>query len=76
MLHRRLRYAAISLLAPTSWAREHRHKNGVFDGLLVGIEFPARPFAEPTLFKFAYAYEQGTRHRKPPASTPARRGEP
>jgi amidase len=46
------------------------------DGLPVGIEFLARPYAEPTLFKFAYAYEQATRHRKPPASTPALRGEP
>jgi amidase len=46
------------------------------DGLPVGIEFMARPFAEATLLKFAYAYEQGTHHRKPPASTPALRGEP
>ena len=46
------------------------------DGLPVGVEFLARPFAEPTLFTFAYAYEQGTRHRHPPASTPALRGEP
>jgi len=46
------------------------------DGLPVGIEFMARTFAEATLFKFAYAYEQGTRHRKPPASAPALRGEP
>jgi amidase len=46
------------------------------DGLPVGIEFMARPYAEPTLFRFAYAYEQATHHRKPPASTPALRGEP
>jgi amidase len=46
------------------------------DGLPVGIEFMARPYGEPTLFKFAYAYEQATRHRRPPASTPALRGEP
>ena len=46
------------------------------DGLPVGIEFMARPFAETILFKFGYAYEQGTHHRKPPASTPALRGEP
>jgi len=46
------------------------------DGLPVGVEFMARPYAEPTLFKFAYAYEQATRHRRPPASTPALRGEP
>jgi Asp-tRNA(Asn)/Glu-tRNA(Gln) amidotransferase A subunit family amidase len=46
------------------------------DGLPVGIEFMARPFAEPMLFRLGYAYEQGTRHRRPPASTPAPRGEP
>jgi Asp-tRNA(Asn)/Glu-tRNA(Gln) amidotransferase A subunit family amidase len=45
------------------------------DGLPVGIEFMARPFAEATLFRLAYAYEQGTRNRRPPASTPALGGE-
>jgi amidase len=45
------------------------------DGLPVGLEFMARPFAEPTLFKLAYAYEQGTHHRKPPQTTPALRTE-
>jgi amidase len=46
------------------------------DGLPVGIEFMARPFAESLLFRLAYAYEQGTHHRSPPPSTPALRGEP
>lgn len=46
------------------------------DGVPVGIEFMARPFAEALLFRLAYAYEQGTHHRKPPALTPALRGEP
>jgi amidase len=40
-------------------------------GLPVGLEFMGRRFAEPTLFKLAYAYEQGTHHRKPPQTTPA-----
>jgi Asp-tRNA(Asn)/Glu-tRNA(Gln) amidotransferase A subunit family amidase len=35
-------------------------------GLPVGLEFMARPFTETTLLGFAYAYEQSTRHRKPP----------
>src|SRR5258708_28143730 len=43
------------------------------DGLPVGIEFMARPFAEATLFRLGYAYEQGTHHRLPPDSTPALR---
>jgi Asp-tRNA(Asn)/Glu-tRNA(Gln) amidotransferase A subunit family amidase len=46
------------------------------DGVPVGIEFMARPFAESMLFRLANAYEQGTHHRRPPASTPALRGEP
>ena len=41
------------------------------DRLPVGIEFLARPFTEGMLLQFAYAYEQATRHRKPPATTPA-----
>jgi amidase len=33
-------------------------------------------FAEPTLFRLGYAYEQATHNRKPPASTPALPSEP
>jgi Asp-tRNA(Asn)/Glu-tRNA(Gln) amidotransferase A subunit family amidase len=46
------------------------------DRLPVGIEFMGRQFSEPTLFKLGYAYEQGTRNRKPPTTTPALTGEP
>jgi Asp-tRNA(Asn)/Glu-tRNA(Gln) amidotransferase A subunit family amidase len=46
------------------------------EGLPVGIEFLGRPFAEPTLFKIAYAYEQATHHRRPPATTPPLQREP
>jgi len=35
-------------------------------GLPVGLSFFGRAWSEPTLVKFAYAYEQGTKHRKPP----------
>jgi amidase len=45
------------------------------DGIPVGIEFMARPYEEPTLLKLAFAYEQGTRHRQPPALTSARRSQ-
>jgi len=46
------------------------------EGIPVGIEFLARPFAETTLFRLAYDYEQATHRRRPPALTPALRGEP
>src|SRR6185295_6232081 len=41
------------------------------DGLPVGLTFLGRAYDEPTLLKFAYAYEQATHHRVPPKSTPA-----
>ena len=42
--------------------------------LPVGLELMGRPFAEPTLLKLAYAYEQGTHHRKPPPLMPSLSG--
>ncbi|MCG8448704.1 MAG: hypothetical protein MI725_03865, partial [Pirellulales bacterium] len=41
------------------------------DGLPVGIEFLAREWQEPLLIQLAYAYEQLTRHRRLPPTTPA-----
>jgi Asp-tRNA(Asn)/Glu-tRNA(Gln) amidotransferase A subunit family amidase len=38
--------------------------------LPAGMTIYGRPWSEALLFKFAYAYEQATRHRRPPASTP------
>ncbi|MGH9347482.1 MAG: amidase family protein [Vicinamibacterales bacterium] len=35
-----------------------------------GVTFTGPAFSEPTLIGFAFAYEQATRHRRPPASTP------
>jgi Asp-tRNA(Asn)/Glu-tRNA(Gln) amidotransferase A subunit family amidase len=40
------------------------------DGLPVGLEFLGKPYAEATLFRLAYAFEQATGHRRAPASTP------
>jgi amidase len=40
---------------------------GYVRGLPVGISFFGRAWSEPTLIKLAYAYEQATRHRHPPA---------
>ncbi len=36
------------------------------DGLPLGLQLLARPFEEHKLIQFAYAYEQATRHRRPP----------
>jgi Asp-tRNA(Asn)/Glu-tRNA(Gln) amidotransferase A subunit family amidase len=38
--------------------------------LPAGITFFGRAWSEPALIKYAYAYEQATRHRRPPESTP------
>ena len=39
---------------------------GFVFGLPVGISFFGRAWSEPTLIKFAYAFEQATRQRRPP----------
>lgn len=41
------------------------------DGMPVGLELLGRPFAEPRLIGLAYAFEQATRHRRPPDFTPS-----
>ncbi|HVT44662.1 MAG TPA: amidase family protein [Thermoanaerobaculia bacterium] len=38
--------------------------------LPAGLQFFGRPWDESTLIRLAYAYEQATRHRRPPPSTP------
>jgi Asp-tRNA(Asn)/Glu-tRNA(Gln) amidotransferase A subunit family amidase len=44
---------------------------GVTRGTLpAGLTLLGRAWSEPTLFRLAYGYEQATRHRRPPASTP------
>ena len=40
------------------------------DGLPVGIEFAARLYEEETLIQLAYAFEQLTKHRTLPPTTP------
>jgi amidase len=39
-------------------------------GLPVGISFIGRAWSEPKLIALAYAYEQATKHRRPPAFLP------
>jgi Asp-tRNA(Asn)/Glu-tRNA(Gln) amidotransferase A subunit family amidase len=43
------------------------------DALPVGLEFLGRPFSESRLLGLGYAFEQATRHRRPPRTTPALR---
>jgi amidase len=39
------------------------------DNLPAGISFLGRPYDDANMIKLAYAYEQATHHRRPPAST-------
>lgn len=41
-----------------------------YDNLPAGITFVGKLFTEPELIKFAYAYEQATKHRRPPEKFP------
>ncbi len=51
-----------ALTVPLGWTREGR--------LPAGLQMLGRPWSEGTLIRLAYAYEQGTRHRRAPRSTP------
>jgi amidase len=44
--------------------------------LPISLDFLGRRFSEPVLIRIAAAYEQATRHRKPPTAFPALPGEP
>jgi amidase len=39
-------------------------------GLPIGVSFFGRAWSEGTLIKIAYAFEQATKHRRPPAFRP------
>jgi amidase len=40
-----------------------------------GVAFTGRAFSEPTLIGLAFAFEQATKHRQPPASAPPLRSD-
>jgi amidase len=40
------------------------------EGFPVGLEFLGRPFTEAQLLSYGYAFEQATRHRRAPPTTP------
>jgi amidase len=42
-----------------------------YDSLPAGLTLLGRLFSEPALLKYAYAYEQATKHRHPPAKFPS-----
>jgi Asp-tRNA(Asn)/Glu-tRNA(Gln) amidotransferase A subunit family amidase len=42
-----------------------------YEHLPAGLQILGRPYAEGLLFKLAYAYEQGTLHRRPPEGFPS-----
>jgi amidase len=44
---------------------------GYFRGLPLGLSIFGRAWSEPTLIKIAYAYEQATKHRRPPTFAPS-----
>ncbi len=44
--------------------------SGFIDGLPVGLQVLGRAWDEERIVNYAYAYEQATRHRRPPSTTP------
>lgn len=45
-----------------------------YEDLPSGLQIVARPWTEMTLIEIAYAYEQATKHRKPPSTVPPLEG--
>lgn len=61
-----------TLIASQTWLPAISVPAGFTDaGLPVGLEIVTRRYGESTLFRYAYSFEQATRHRRAPESTPA-----
>ncbi len=67
-----LTYPTNTLIAAQSWLPALSVPAGFAPGHLpVGLELMGRPYDEATLFRLAYAFEQATHHRRPPALSPS-----
>ncbi len=55
-----------AIVVPAGWDAE---------GLPLALEILGRPFSEPALLKIAHGYEQASKHRVPPKTTPALSGD-
>lgn len=70
-----LTFPTNTLIASQTWLPAMSVPAGfTADGLPVGLEFVTKPYDEPAMFRLAYAYEQATRHRRPPALDQATAG--
>ena len=67
-----LTFPTNTLIASQTWMPAISVPAGFSDGgLPVGLEFVAKPYDEPTLFRLAYGFEHVSDHRRAPAATPA-----
>jgi amidase len=63
-----LTFPTNTLIASQTWMAAMSVPAGFTDaGLPVGLEFVAKPYDEPTVFRLGYAFEQTTSHRRAPA---------
>ena len=66
-----LTFPTNTLIASQTWTPAMSVPAGfTADGLPVGLEFVAKPYDEPTVFRLGYAFEQATQHRRAPESAP------
>jgi amidase len=62
-----LTFPTNTLIASQTWMPAMTVPAGFTDdGLPVGLEFVAKPYDEPTMFRLGYAFEQATGHRRVP----------